>query len=226
MKVIMAGEGPSLLHLSRIFAAKGYDTVVIDGNEEECVRLARELRSLVVFGDASDERTLAEVGADGADAVLAITPSDQDNLVICQLAALGFGVPRTVALANDPDNVDVFVKLGIHAFSTTEILAGLIEHRAFAEQVSGYVPVAEGSLNVTEIVLADDSPVLGERIKDIHLPKNALVSAIVRNGAATVPSGDDDLMAGDRLVLVTMPRNHGAALKAFTGEPNREPRNA
>lgn len=63
----------------------------------------------------------------GADVVLAITPNDQDNLVICQLAAIQFGVPRVLALANDPDNAAVFEKLGVSAFSTTQIVGSLIE---------------------------------------------------------------------------------------------------
>ena len=76
----------------------------------------------------------------GADAVLAITPNDQDNLVIGQLASLKFGVPRAIALANDPDNTEIFEKLGVSAFWTTQIVGSLIEQRASLERILNMLP--------------------------------------------------------------------------------------
>ncbi len=154
----------------------------------------------------------------GADVVLAITPNDQDNLVICQLASLQFGVPRAVALANDPDNAEIFEKLGVSAFSTTHIVGSLIEQRASLEQIINLLPVGEGRVNVTEIALDADSPVAGKLLKDIELPENALVAVVIRNHQPIVPRGATRLLAGDRVVLITLPENHGPVLKAFTGE--------
>jgi trk system potassium uptake protein TrkA len=182
------------------------------------VQLARQLRAVVVCGDGSDAQVLKEAGALGADAVLAITPNDQDNLIICQLASLKFGVPRAVALANDPDNAEVFEKLGVSAFSTTHIVGSLIEQRASLEQIINLLPVGEGLVNVTEIVLDADSPVAGKVLKDIDLPDNALIAVVIRDNQPIVPRGANDLRAGDRLVLITLPENHGTVLKSFTGE--------
>jgi trk system potassium uptake protein TrkA len=71
---------------------------------------------------------------------------------------------------------------------------------------------------VTEIVLDDDSPVVGKVLKDIGLPENALVAVVIRDNKPIVPRGSNDLLAGDRVVLITLPENHGPVLKAFTGE--------
>jgi len=218
MKVIIVGGGKTLYFLCRNFASKGYEVVIINRDREECVRLARQLSAVVVCGDGSDPGTLKEAGAMGADVVLAITPKDQDNLVICQLAKLQFGVPRSVALANDPDNVEIFKKLDVSAFSTTHIVGSLIEQHASFEQITNLLTVGEGRVNVTEITLDSDSPVAGRYLKDIALPDNALVAVVIRNGRAMVPRGANQLMAGDRLVLITLPENHGFVLKVFTGE--------
>jgi len=78
--------------------------------------------------------------------------------------------------------------------------------------------VGEGRVNVTEIVLDDDSPVVGKFLRDIDLPENALVAVVIRNNSPIVPRGANDLLAGDRVVLITLPENHGPVLKAFTGE--------
>jgi trk system potassium uptake protein TrkA len=218
MKVLIVGGGRKLYFLCRNFAAKGYEVVIINRNREECVQLARQLSAMVVCGDGSDAKILKEAGAMGADAVLAITPNDQDNLVICQLASLQFGVPRAVALANDPDNAEVFEKLGVSAFSTTHIVGSLIEQRTSLEQITNLLPVGEGRVNVTEIILDGDSPVAGKLLKDIDLPENSLVAVVIRDNHPIVPGGASQLLEGDRVVLITLPENHGPVLKAFTGE--------
>ena len=218
MKVLIAGGGKMLYFLSRIFTAKGYEVGIVNRNKEECIRLARQLAATVVYGDGSDAGILKDAGAMGADAVLAITPNDQDNLVICQLASLQFGVPRVLALANDPDNAEVFEKLGVSAFSTTQIVGSLIEQRASLEQITNLLPVGEGRVNVTEILLDPDSPVVGKHLKDIDLPENALVAVVIRNNQPIVPRGANVLLSGDRVVLITLPENHGPVLRAFTGE--------
>jgi len=218
MKVIIVGGGKSLFFLCRNFTAKGYQVVIINRDKDECVQLSRQLTAMVVCGDGSDAGILKEAGAMGADAVLAITPNDQDNLVICQLASLKFDVPRAIALANDPDNSEIFEKLGVSAFSTTQIVGSLIEQRASLEQILNLLPVGEGRVNVTEIVLESDSPVVGKMLKDIDLPENALIAVVIRDNQPMVPRGGNDLQAGDRVVLITLPENHGPVLKALTGE--------
>ncbi|RJQ83614.1 MAG: TrkA family potassium uptake protein [Desulfobacteraceae bacterium] len=218
MKVLIVGSGKTLFFLCRNFAAKGYEVVIINRNREECVQLARQLPAMVVCGDGSDTTILQDAGALGADVVLAITPNDQDNLIICQLASLQFGVPRTIALANDPENTEIFEGLGVSSFSTTHIVGSLIEQRASLEQIINLLPVGEGRVNVTEIILDDQSPVSGKLLKDIVLPTNSLVAVVIRNNQAIVPRGANQLLPGDRVVLITLPENHGPVLKAFTGD--------
>ncbi|MEZ7197906.1 potassium channel family protein [Pseudodesulfovibrio karagichevae] len=218
MRVIIVGGGKALYFLGRNFASKGYEVVIVNKDPEECRRLSRELTVEVICGDGGNEHILAQAGARRADAVLAIAPRDQDNLVICQLASFQFGVPRTVALANDPDNVEVFEQLGVSAFSTTNIVGSLIEQRAALEEITNLLPVGEGRVNVTEIVLSEDAPVAGRQLKDIVLPENTLVAVVIRDGKPIVPRGDNDLQGRDTVVLITLPENHGAALKIITGE--------
>jgi trk/ktr system potassium uptake protein len=218
MKILIVGSGKTLYFLCRSFTAKGYEVIIVNRDREECVQLARRLNATVVCGEGSNAEVLEEAGAMGADAVLAITPNDQDNLVICQLASLQYGVPRSVALANDPDNAEIFEKLGVSAFSTTKIIGSLIEQWTSLEQITNLLPVAEGRVNVTEIVLNGESPVAGKHLKDVELPENALVAVVIRDNQPIVPRGATQLMEGDRVVLITLPDNHGPVLKAFTGE--------
>jgi trk system potassium uptake protein TrkA len=152
------------------------------------------------------------------DAVLAVTPNDEDNLIICQLAKFDFGIERTLALVNDPDNEKVFQQLGVAtAFSTTHMISNLIEQRAGFEEIVSLLSVGEGKVNVTEVVLTASSPVLGKSLMEIGLPDDALVACILRAGRPLIPRGPTILTANDRLILVTLPEHHGPTLKLLTG---------
>jgi trk system potassium uptake protein TrkA len=219
MNILIVGGGKVVYFLSRTFLSKGYKVTVINRDRDECTRLARRLKATVVYGDGSDPQILEEAGADIADAVLAVTSNDQDNLMICQLADLRFHVPRTLTLVNDPDNEAVFRQLGIAAtFSTTRILSSLIEQRAGFEEIINLIPVGEGKLNVTEVVLKETSPVVGQLLRDITLPENSLIACILREGHPIIPRGTSMLQDRDHLVVITLPENHGQVLKILTGD--------
>lgn len=218
MRVLIIGGGKPIYFLCRTFLAKGHEVTVINHNQDECVQLARRFKVAVIHGDGSDPTILEEAGAYGADAVLAVTGNDQDNLAACQLARLQFNVPRNVALVNDPDNEGVFQKLGISAFSTTRTIASMIEQRTALDEVVNLIPVGEGKVNITEIRLQAESPVVGKKLRDLSLPPDSLIAVVLRNDDAIVPRGESTVLAGDRIVLITLPSNHGPVIKAITGE--------
>lgn len=219
MNILIVGGGSVVFFLARTFISKGHHVTVINRDAKEGASLARSLKAKIVLGDGSDPQILEEASAYLMDALLAVTPNDQDNLVICQLADRRFHVPKTLALVNDPDNEQVFVKIGVTtAFSTTRILASLIEQRTGFEDIINLLPVGEGSVNITEITLNDKSPVIGKSLKEIHLPENSLIGVLLRDSVPVIPQGSTILLSGDRLIVITMPANHGLVLKTLTGK--------
>lgn len=217
MKVILAGGGKALYFLGLTFLSKRHSVTVISRSAAECTRLARQLEATIVHGDASDPRILEEAGAREADVVLSATPSDPDNLIISQMARLRFQVPRAVALVNDPDNQRIFQDLGIDAISTSLTVASLIEQRAMLDQVTNLIPAGEGKVQISEISLNEESPVVGRQLAEIGLPKDSLVAVVIRDGQTLIPRGTTDLRAGDRVLVVTLSEAHGPALKILTG---------
>jgi trk system potassium uptake protein TrkA len=218
MNTLIVGGGKLVYFLCRTFASKGYQVTIVNRDKAECIWLARHLKATVVYGDGSDPRILEEAQADGAEALLAVTPNDEDNLAICQLARLRFGVDRTLALVNDPDNEEVFRALGVTtAFSTTRLLSNLIEQKAAFEDITSLAPLAGGKVNITEIVLDDDAPVVGRALAQIELPPDSLIAGILRAERPIIPRGVTTLEARDHLIVVTLPENHGRVLKMLTG---------
>ncbi len=218
MNILIIGEGKIIYFLGRTLISKGHTVTIINQNETECVWLARNLKAVIVHGDGSDPNILSEAGIERMDEILAITSRDEDNLVIAQLADFHFKVPKRIALVHDPDHEKVFNQLGITAISTIRIIANIIEERARLEQITNLSPIIENKVNLTEIELTNASPATGKTLMELGMPKDTLIAIIMRDNVPIVPGGMTRLRGGDRLFVVTLPENHGAALKLLTGE--------
>jgi len=219
LRVLLAAEGQLAYFLGRSLVARGARVTVIHPDREECVALARRLEASVIHGDPTDPRVLDEAGAGGADLVLALTAADERNLAICQHARRRFGVARALAGVSDPENEDVFRRLGIDAFSPIRFVTCLVEQRADFGSIASLMPVASGAVNVADVRLAPDAPACGAKIRDLDLPPGALVGCILRGDRPVVPGGDTELTAGDHLLVIATPDRQRAALLRLTGEP-------
>lgn len=218
MNVILIGGGKTTYFLARQFISKGYRVTIINRDAAEAKRLSEQVQALVLLGDGSDPTMLEEAGARRAEVVAALTPHDQDNLVACQLARQLYGVPRTVALVNDPENEAVFVELGVSvAFSATQVIANLLEQKLGFEEITTLIPAAEGRVSITEVVLRPGAPAVDRTLQELDLPDNSLIACIMRDGQVIVPRGNSLLYVADRLILVTLPHSHGQTLRALLG---------
>jgi trk system potassium uptake protein len=222
VRLILAGGGETietLYFLARLFALRGYHVTVIDPNPEEARLLSHRVDATVLVGDASDPAVLEDASARRADMLLALAAYDPDNLVACQVAQRLFGVPRTMALVNDPDNEEVFQKLGIDlVFSATRVIGSLIEEQTVFDEIVHLFPAAEGRLHVSELVLDEEAPAAGRLLRELGLPGDSLVAAVIREDEVIVPGGETRLAAGDHLILITLPSVEEAALRRLAGD--------
>jgi trk system potassium uptake protein TrkA len=222
MKIILIGGGETIetiYFLARLFVRRNYQVTVVNPHPDEALMLSRRVKATVILGDGSDPAVLQEAGARRADVVLSLTPHDPDNLVACQVAQKLYGVPRTLALVNDPDNEEVFCKLGIaEVFSATRVIGSLIEGQTVSDEITYLFPADEGRLNVTEVVLGEGAPAADKTLQELVLPQDSLVAAIIRDGQAIVPHGDSRLQGADRLILISLPENQDEVLRVLTGE--------
>jgi trk/ktr system potassium uptake protein len=126
--VIVIGGGKVGYYLARDLVDRGEEVTLIEKDGMRAEWLEGQLGSIVMRGDGDEMGFLATTGIERADAVLAVTGDDEDNLVALQLAKKRFEVPRTIARVNNPANVDIFKTLGVdEAVSATEILLGALE---------------------------------------------------------------------------------------------------
>ncbi|MCK8825048.1 potassium channel family protein [Fuchsiella alkaliacetigena] len=221
MKVIIIGGGKVVYFLAKTFFSKGYEVSIINLDRDYCEILAKKLKANIICGDGSDPRILEDAGALQADLVVALTPNDQDNLFICQLAELKFDVPKTFALVNNPTNEWIFQKLGVtKVISTTSIVSSLIEQKVAVDDITNLLPVEEGRVTISEVVINNDSPVVGKRLKEVQLPKESILGSIIRKEEVVIPSGDTELLVGDKVIAITMPENQGQVFNVLLGSEN------
>jgi trk system potassium uptake protein TrkA len=218
MRVILVGSGRILYYLARQFTRKGYAVQIVTPAEGEARELSQRLNRPVLAGDATDAKILGDAGAIRADVVLALTPNDEDNLAVCQIARQTYKVPRTIALVNDPENEEVFHRLQVSvAISATRILSLLLEEQAGFEEIGKLIAVAEGQVAVAEVVLREDSPAAGLTIESITLPDEVLIGGIIRAGKVLIPKGGSQLLGADRLILIATEASMDEAMRLLVG---------
>ncbi len=218
MNIIIVGGGKKIHFLSKSFISKGHNVTVINDDKQFCDKLAKRYKAKIVNGDGTKPYILEDAEITAADLVIALTPKDQDNLVICQLALKLFGVKKTLALVNDPGNIEVFDKLGVDTtISTPGIISSLIEQKVFVDQITNLIPLEEGKVAVVELEIHKDYPVVEKNLKTINIPDQAIISCIVRKGNPIIPGGGTVIKPEDKVIILTLPEIQSEVLKVLTG---------
>lgn len=132
MRVAIAGGRSRTDFLVESLVVDGNEVVVINGDRTWCEHMSARHGVPVVCGDATKRYVLDDADIEGFDLVIALSDSDADNLVICQMAQRYFDIERQVCTVSDPRNVAVFKKLGVSSvISATYTVARLIEEASF-----------------------------------------------------------------------------------------------
>lgn len=218
MNIIIVGGGKKIHFLIKSFVSQGYTVTVINDDPEYCRKLSRKHNVVVVCGDGTKSFVLEDAGIAYARMVIALTPKDPDNLVICQLSRKIYAVERTFAIVNDPNNIEIFKRLGVDTvISTANIISSLIEQKAFIEDITNLIPIEEGKVALMEVEVKEGDPIVGVALKDFNFPKDALVGCIIRKDIPIIPRGQSKVLLGDKLVILSLPKVQSEVLQAIKG---------
>ena len=218
MNIIIVGGGNVGCNLAERLSASNYVTL-IEKDPETGKRLAGKMNILVIQGDGCDINLLKQAGITKADVVAAVTGSDVDNLVVCQIAKDIFHVKRTVAKVNDPKNEKIFYQLGVDiAIGSTAIIAKVIEDEVSWEDFITLFTFKRGNLSIIRVDLPENSPVINHPISEIELPEDSVLVAIIRNGEIMIPRINSVLKEKDEVIAITKVENESLVFKALVGE--------
>ena len=203
MKIVIVGGGKKVDFLANSLLSKGHEITIINNTAGDCRDLSRSHKANVVCGDGSKPYILEDAEVACYDLMLALTPFDADNLVICQLAKKVFGIKRAFATVNNPENVEVFKKLGINTVvSATYILSEIIEQMASVHQLANYLPLENGKVQLLEVSVKKEYGISGKQIADIGFPEDAIVGCIIRGGNVIIPKGRTEIRTDDKLIIL------------------------
>ena len=203
MRIVIVGGGKLGYHLAQTMLDRDYEIELIEKDKIKCMRLADILDVEVICGDGTEIRVLTEANTNKADCFIAVTGSDQDNLVASQLAKKRFQVKKVITRANNPRNLEALRKLGMdNAVSSTEIITRLIEQEVESAEMRLLASLNKGKAAICEIVVPENAKVDGVSLKDINLPNSSLIISVLRDENLIIPQGDTKIYSGDEVVAV------------------------
>jgi len=212
LKIIIVGAGEVGFHIASHLALENKDVVVIDKDSEAIRRVSDHLDVQVVTGSGSSPVVLEEAGVQDAEIILAVTNSDETNLVACLVADIIS--PPTKKLARirnaDFDNYhEHFLKQAPHIDTIINPDIEVVKSIYRMMSVPGAVDIgefADGRLKFVGVNLKDDSQLEGARLADLPAiigKARLLIAAVVREDELIIPRGNDRLKSGDLVYFIS-----------------------
>ncbi len=231
MKVVIVGAGEVGFHIAKRLSSENKDVVLVERNEERVRRIQQILDVQVVHGKGSIPSVFRNLGLASADIMIAVTDSDETNIVACLIAqALSKNIVR-IARFRDPElrNKTGFIdKSGLHldlVISPEEEVAKTLGLLADTPGTSDVLEFADGRVKLIGVKVESDSPMIGKRLMELPdiADEKILVAAIYRKEEVIVPRGKTGIEDGDTLFIVTLPGAVKQVIKRFGkyDEPTR-----
>lgn len=203
--LILGGKQVGILIAERL-ESQGVSVKLFERDPQRTEKIAGLLRkSVVVNADGTDQRVLEEEGLEGADAFLALTNHDEDN-IIASLLARRVGVRKVIALINRLNYLPMVQRLGVNTTVSLRVAAvDRILQFVRRGRVLSVTTFGEEEAEAIELMASRESRFVGRRLRDLRFPAGAIVAAIVRGaGEVVVPRGDERIAGGDRVILFAL----------------------
>ncbi|MCB1607149.1 MAG: Trk system potassium transporter TrkA, partial [Xanthomonadales bacterium] len=222
MNILILGAGQVGSSMAAALAKENNDITVVDTDTRRLSELREKIDLRTVHGFASHPRVLTQAGADDADMVVAVTSSDEVNMVACEVAATLFNTPTRIARVRQSDYLrrpELFTpqRLAIDVLISPEAL--VCRHVQRLIEYPGSLQVlefAEGRAQLVGIRALSGGALVGHQLKELplHLPPGveARVVAIFREGRPLTPEGDTIIAEDDDVFFLSDKRNIRAVM--------------
>lgn len=207
--VMILGATTTAFYLSKMLLRSGSQVTIIDKDINRCNQFAEDLpEAVVINGDGAEQEVLMEEGITCVDAFAALTGMDEENILI-SFFAQSQNVPRVVAKVNRNELAAMAEKLGLDSIvSPKKAVSNVITSYARALQnslgsnVETMYKLLDGSVEALEFNVQTDFKNQHIQLKNMKLKNDVLIAGIIRKRKAFVPTGDDEIIAGDRVIVI------------------------
>lgn len=198
MRIVIAGCGRVGSGLGLSLANDGHDVTVIDRQGSSLKELGKSFNGATVTGEAFDVDVLRKAGIESADVFLAVTDSDNANLMSVEVAKEVFNVPRSIARLYDPNREASYRALDIKFVTGTKLIAQVLYEQIVDEEFNYHVTFTEGDVEVVEFTLNDSA--VGLTVSGLEVRNRLRVAAVRRGDHTHVPNEKFKLKPGDLIV--------------------------
>ena len=179
---------------------------LFEKDKNKSLQLAHKLENtLVIHGDARDIQLMEDEDIRGMDAFIAVTDSSETNILAC-LHARKFGVKRTIALVENIDYIDISQNIGIDTIINKKLsTASYIVRFTMDAEVTSIKCLSGINAEVMELVAYPHSAVTKKPIRNLNMPKGAIIGGIIRGDNSFIAVGDFQIEENDKVVVFCMP---------------------
>ncbi len=224
MRIVVLGAGTVGTSIANMLCKHGHSITVVDHDADNARRVNDELDVRVVTGSASESSVLFQAEVLGADLCLAVTGSDEVNMIGASMAA-AMGARRTVARVYAPVFRDLSTFDYQRHFNIDRLLS--MEHLSAMELAReirhpGAVAVenfARGELEMQELAVVEKTSAVGVPLKDLNLPAGVRIGSIYRDGKMVIAGAEDRAAVGDRITLIGTREDIDEVRTLFQREP-------
>lgn len=210
MFVLIAGGGRTGAQLASLLLSENYKVRLVEARTDILAHLHQELPTEAIYqGNPIDPSVLEEAGIRQAHVMAACTTDDATNLSICFVARTMFNVPRTIARINNPRNAWLFGE-NFHvdvAMNQANLLAHLIQEEMSLGDMMTLLKIRRGRYSLVEEKVEKGARAIGIPLKDLGLPHECIIAAIIRNGQVTLPRGTSAFQEWDEVLAITTPES-------------------
>ncbi|MCS1411419.1 MAG: Trk system potassium uptake protein TrkA [Verrucomicrobia subdivision 3 bacterium] len=218
--IVIFGGGEYAMALAEMIEGPEVKVRIMERSESECKRLSNLLQDTVIInGDATSLQQLREEQVGEADFFIAVSPDDEDNVMTC-LQAKSLGTEYCLTLIHRPDVANAVYRnrerLGILGVVSPRLASNRDLLRFVETEKFHNIAHLQADVEVIQLVIKDDACVVGKRVSDIKWPNGGSLVGLVRKQLSIVPSGDDELQAGDAVYVVVTPESQKPFVKLLT----------
>jgi trk/ktr system potassium uptake protein len=201
--IVIYGAGPTGLAIARLLLEEGIRIRIVESHLERASAAAEALPgAAVLHASGLDADFIERERISKAQAAVFAMRDDAKNHYAATLVKL-HGVPFTIAVVHEARSIEVFERAGIDVAVNPRVITAEEIVRFAHDPRTRQVAMLEGDrFEVLDITVRDESELAGKRFRDLPMT-GALIGAIVRDGKALFPHGDDLLLAGDRVIVFT-----------------------
>ena len=175
---------------------------ILEADRELCYQLSEKINNaLIINADGSDMAVLKDEGIEDADAFVAVTASSEANIFAC-MAAKRFGVKKTIAEVENIDYIAMAEGLEIGTvLNKKTIAASYIYQMLLDASVLNVRNLTSADAEIVEFMAEEGSRITKAKVRDMRLPADANIGAIVRAGEGILVNGDTQILQGDQVVV-------------------------